>query len=92
VAHMDVKSYNSLKPDKLICVTFDPNPRLRAMAKKAGMREDFTFHTLRHSWATIALESGRSPKLVSTTLGHRSLSTTLNLYWGSSGEILDMDF
>jgi integrase len=62
------------------------------MARKAGIREDFTFHTLRHTFATLALEAGRSPKLVSTTLGHASLATTLNIYWNSSGESLDLGF
>jgi integrase len=90
VARCPVKSYN--RSEKLVCVTFDPNPRLRRMARKAGIREDFTFHTLRHTFATLALEAGRSPKLVSTTLGHASLATTLNIYWNSSGESLDLGF
>jgi integrase len=85
-----LKSYN--RSESLVCVSFDPNPRLRRMAKMAGIREDFTFHTLRHTFATLALEAGRSPKLVSTTLGHASLATTLNIYWNSSGESLDLGF
>jgi integrase len=90
LARCPLKSYN--RSSRLVCVTFDPNPRLRRMARKAGIREDFTFHTLRHTFATLALEAGRSPKLVSTTLGHASLATTLNIYWNSSGESLDLGF
>jgi integrase len=85
-----IKSYNRSK--KLVVVTFDPNPRLRRMARMAGIREDFTFHTLRHTFATLALEAGRSPKLVSLVLGHASLATTLSIYWNTCGETLDMEF
>ncbi len=94
IAHPRFISYNKSKGKRsqnVIPVTFDPNPRLRRIAKKAGLRENFTFHTLRHSWATLALEAGRSPKLVSTVLGHASLSTTLDIYWNSTGETLDME-
>jgi integrase len=88
-------SYNYTGPKRsknIVPKIFDPNPRLRAICKKLGMRENITFHTLRHSFATLALESGRSPKLVSQTLGHSQLSTTLNLYWSSAGEKLNLEF
>jgi integrase len=90
LAIVPIKSYNKNK--KPVVSLFDPNPRLRRMARKAGIRENFTFHTLRHTFATLALEAGRSPKLVSTVLGHASLATTLNLYWNTAGEILDLGF
>lgn len=37
-------------------------------------------HGLRHTWATIAMAGGISPKIVSDNLGHASVSTTLDLY------------
>lgn len=73
--------------------SFDPNPLLRAAAKKAGLREsNLTFHTLRHTHATLALEAGRSPALVSRQLGHSLVSTTINQYWNVTEEKLDLGF
>ncbi len=89
LAIIPIKSYNAIEP---LMKLFDPNPRLRRLCKLAGMREDTTFHSLRHTWATLALESGASPQLVSKTLGHSKVSTTLDIYWGSTGEILDLGF
>ena len=78
----------------IIPSTFDPNPMLRKAAKQAGLRESSTlhFHSLRHTFATLALESGVSPRLVSATLGHAQVSTTLDLYWQSTGEKICLDF
>jgi integrase len=38
------------------------------------------FHDLRHSAATMMLEAGIHPKIVSETLGHASVATTLDIY------------
>lgn len=40
----------------------------------------YTFHSLRHSWATIALRRGMSVKVVSELLGHSSSDITLEIY------------
>lgn len=37
-------------------------------------------HQLRHSFATIAFECGLPPKTVQEILGHKQLSTTMDLY------------
>jgi integrase len=72
---------------------FDPNPQLRGLMKKAGVPvEGRTWHSLRHTFATMALEAGKSPKLVSLCLGHQRLSTTLDIYWQASKEKLSLDF
>ncbi len=39
-----------------------------------------TAHQLRHSFATIAFENGIEPKVVQEILGHKQLSTTLDIY------------
>lgn len=38
------------------------------------------FHDLRHTCATLLLQAGTNVKLVSETLGHRDISTTLQIY------------
>jgi integrase len=88
-------SYNRTKgkrPLNIIRKNFDPNPLLRRLMKKAGVLGDHTFHSFRHTFATLALEAGRSPKLVSMCLGHKALSTTLDIYWNASKEKLDLGF
>lgn len=37
-------------------------------------------HDLRHTWATLALESGVHPKVVSERLGHSTITITLSIY------------
>ncbi len=78
----------------IVLSTFDPNPMLRRAAAQSGLREpnSIVFHTLRHTFATLALESGVSPRLVSKTLGHQAVSTTLDIYWSSTGEKIDLGF
>jgi len=38
------------------------------------------FHDLRHSYATFMLSNGINPKIVSTVLGHSTVSITLDIY------------
>ena len=38
------------------------------------------FHDLRHSYATLMLQKGINPKIVSQILGHSSVSVTLDIY------------
>ena len=39
-----------------------------------------TAHQLRHSFATIAFESGVDPKAIQEIVGHKQLSTTMDIY------------
>jgi len=67
------------------------NGRLKKICEYAEI-VPLTWHGLRHTFATLALESGQSPKLVSIILGHASVATTLNIYWHILGDDLDMSF
>lgn len=53
--------------------------RLIRLAKEAGVRP-IRFHDLRHTYATIALEAGEHPKVVSERLGHSTVAITLDTY------------
>lgn len=92
-ALLDIYSHNpdnsSKKP--VIAKQFDPNPGLRAACRRIGINP-VNFHALRHTFATMALEAGRSPRKVQQVLGHSALSTTLNIYWSTTQEKLDVEF
>ena len=47
--------------------------------RQAG-RLRIRFHDLRHTHATLALQAGIHPKIVSERLGHATISTTLDIY------------
>ena len=60
----------------------DPNLMTRAFKKvvtTAGLPK-LTIHGLRHTHATILLEQGVNPKVVSERLGHASVATTMDIY------------
>lgn len=46
---------------------------------RAGLAHG-TYHTLRHSYATILLTRGVNPKVVQELLGHSTITTTMNTY------------
>lgn len=45
--------------------------------KKAGITKNITFHSFRHTYATLQLELGTELLTVSKLLGHRSIKTTM---------------
>ena len=48
---------------------------------KAGIDfAPFTLHTLRHTFATRAIECGMNPKTLQKLLGHGTLQMTMDLY------------
>jgi integrase len=50
-----------------------------AAVKRAGVKR-IRLHDLRHTWATLALQAGIHPKVVSERLGHATTGFTLDIY------------
>lgn len=55
---------------------YTSNQAIRIIAAKAGITKRLTFHTARHTFATLALSEGVSMESVSKMLGHASIRTT----------------
>lgn len=58
-----------------------PNPSwisrpLKRWIKSAGITRNITFHSFRHTFATLQIESGTNLYIVSKMLGHRNIQTT----------------
>lgn len=54
--------------------------RINAQAKRIGLGADIalplTTYVMRHTWATLMLEAGKSVELIGQCLGHTSIATT----------------
>ncbi len=88
VAHRDATSGIS-NPLALVFPTIDgelihPNRWSRAdfknALKRAGLPSSIRLYDLRHSMATLALEAGIHPKVISERLGHSTTQLTLDTY------------
>jgi integrase len=52
------------------------NKLIKQAARKSGIQQDVTSHTLRHSFATHLLETGSDIRTVQEQLGHQDVKTT----------------
>ncbi|MDP4093375.1 MAG: site-specific integrase [Bacillota bacterium] len=68
----------SIEPRRLLSV-------FHKLLENGGL-EKRGIHTLRHTFATRAIENGIDVKTLSELLGHEDVNTTLNLYVHSSEE------
>ena len=53
---------------------------MRRYLREAGVSKHATPHSLRHTFATLAIERGANVKAVAQILGHRHVNTTINTY------------
>lgn len=65
------KNYAGIKQ-----LTKQVNKYVRQIAKSVGINEDVTSYVARHSWSTIAKNSGTSIEFISEALGHSSVIVT----------------
>jgi integrase len=79
---LEEDGYTMQKSDRYVFDTIlhHPNLHLASICEKAGV-PIITSQGMRHTFATLALESGISPKTVQIWLGHANLGTTLDYYW-----------
>jgi integrase len=57
----------------------------KCLLKRAGLwpedkRKRFTFHSLRHTCATLLLSKNVNPKIVQEMLGHATITQTIDTY------------
>lgn len=83
-----LRTYGGAKPDGARYVIGNgdepKNPRMVRESFSRFIRRrclpDMTFHGLRHTYATLLVESGADIKTVSVMIGHSRVETTMNLY------------
>ncbi len=61
------------------------NTHLYKLCDEAGIKH-FCLHAVRHTFATRCIERGVNPKALQKLLGHKSLTTTMDIYVGVSDE------
>ena len=75
----DPRGFVFAKPDGTPLTPATATRRFKRLASTLNLPE-LSIHGLRHSYATIALESGVPAKVTQEQLGHSSIATTLDIY------------
>lgn len=58
----------------------------------AVLLPNFSCHSLRHTFTTRMCEAGVNVKVIQDTLGHKDISTTLNIYTDVTKELRKSEF
>ena len=61
---------------------------IKRAAVLAGITRKVNHHILRHTFATLAAESGMNPHALQRILGHSDLSTTTKIYTNVSKDFV----
>ncbi len=64
------------------------NFHLKVMARKIGVKHTMSFHTARHTFATVAVSKGMKVTVLKNLLGHSSITQT-EKYWHLLGKDMD---
>lgn len=94
--NMLILGYNTLSSDQLVFTnkfnSMLQNATLATFIKKiveeTGLKR-ITPHGFRHTYATLAIQGGLSPKELQTQLGHKDIQTTLNIYTAVTDQQLE---
>lgn len=71
--------YNAI--DHIIeLINHDERMKANTEGREPVVFEHFSSHTMRHTFATRALENGIPPKVVQELLGHSTIKTTMDIY------------
>ncbi|WP_399552205.1 tyrosine-type recombinase/integrase [uncultured Clostridium sp.] len=80
IAHFIMKIGQELKNDRIFeLVKKSLAYKFQRICKKSGVKQ-IRLHDLRHSYASLLIELGFTPLLVSERLGHEKIQTTLDIY------------
>lgn len=66
--------------------------KFRILRRELGLSDDVVFHTLRHTYASLLLEAGAAPLIVSRQLGHSTIQTVINTYAHLTDDFIDLEF
>ncbi len=92
--HRQLSSFKEGVPEEAFILTGETRytepsnlySKYRRLLKHCGIRP-YSFHTLRHTFATRSIERGFDPKSLSEILGHADVSITLDCYVHPSMEM-----
>ncbi len=68
------------QPRATTMISHEKNRVIEIIRRDGYEMSDFPFHSLRHTFATRAIEGGMSPQTLKAILGHTNLSMTMDLY------------
>ena len=79
IPKMILKKYKGKLPNgKVLPVISNQklNAYLKEIADVCGIKKNLTFHTIRHTWATMAYHCEIHPGIISEAMGHSSIKVT----------------
>ena len=73
-------------------IRYELSKTRNAMADAKVLLPHFSCHSLRHTFTTRMCEAGVNVKVIQDTLGHKDISTTLNIYTDVTKELRRSEF